>query len=167
MVHTEISSLTVPTSQYGMFVPVVTSSAPWRFKNANQDLSDRTTVEICTAMIAASIPSLKPLFRSLLSGSSAAKYGSRTTKGYMRNDDTSRKGTGIRGDGNDFELDNRQRNMTDIKSGFRTKYSQDNLSDESILHEGDRDSGSGGIKKTTQIFMSVDDTNPKRPKDMV
>jgi hypothetical protein len=126
----------------------------------------RTTVEICTAMIAASIPSLKPLFRSILSGSSAGKYGSRTTKGYMREGDTSGKGTGNRGDASDFEMDNRIRSHTNIKGGARAKYSPDNVSEESILKDGERESDRG-IKKTTQIFMTVDERHRRKPKDMV
>jgi hypothetical protein len=50
-------------------------------------LSPRTTVEINVAIIAASIPCLKPLFKTLLDGSSAARrYGPSKYKAYyMRN----------------------------------------------------------------------------------
>ncbi|KAJ1333315.1 hypothetical protein MN608_03305 [Microdochium nivale] len=57
-------------SDYGKFGDLLYDST---------DLTIWTTAEICTAIIATSIPCLKPLFRRILRGSSAAKY-------YHRND---------------------------------------------------------------------------------
>jgi hypothetical protein len=109
----------------------------------------RTTVEICTAIIAACIPCLKPLFKTLFDGTSAAQhYGSRY-KGYIRNTDTNKtpnSGTG----GAQFEMFDRSTNFTsDVKGGISTTGSE-----ESILPQNP--SRSDGITKTTAVFVSRD-----------
>ncbi|KAI8277463.1 hypothetical protein K4K56_000584 [Colletotrichum sp. SAR 10_98] len=130
----------------------------------SSDITIWTTVEICTAIIAASIPCLKPLFRAILAGSSA-KYTSQYNNhdGYVRNNGTNR--TGATGDpqGNIEMFSRSRRNTTAVRSGFnRSKMD----SEESIVGR----QGSvppDGITKTTHVSVSVDDGQQRSPKDLV
>ncbi|KAF6827312.1 integral membrane family protein [Colletotrichum musicola] len=129
----------------------------------SSDITIWTTVEICTAIVAASILCLKPLFRAILSGSSA-KYASKynnNNNGYERNDGTNR--TGNKGDGSgNIEMFSRSRNTAAIHSGYQSKMG----SEKSIV--GTQSSGDfNGIKKTTCVSVSVDDGQQKNPKDLV
>ncbi|KAL0939915.1 integral membrane family protein [Colletotrichum truncatum] len=129
----------------------------------SSDITIWTTVEICTAIVAASIPCLKPLFKALLAGSSA-KYTSKynnNNHGYVRNDGTNRTGAPGNGSGN-IEMFSRSRHTTAINSAFRSKMD----SEESIV--GPQGSAqSDGITKTMHISVSVDDGQQKNPKDLV
>ncbi|KAJ4999996.1 hypothetical protein K4K48_003257 [Colletotrichum sp. SAR 10_66] len=130
----------------------------------SSDITIWTTVEICTAIIAASIPCLKPLFRAILAGSSA-KYTSKYNNhdGYVRNNGTSR--TGATGDpqGNIEMFSRSRRNTTAVRSGFnRSKMD----SEESIVGT-QRSVPPDGITKTTHVSVSVDDGQQRSPKDLV
>ncbi|KAL3425733.1 integral membrane family protein [Phlyctema vagabunda] len=148
----------------------------------SSDLTIWTTVEICTAMMAASIPCLKPLFRAIFTGSSAANYGSQgynNNQGYVRNADTNKTHTAHRpnwsgknsaDDEADFELHRRNMNTTEITApssvSDRAKMDLDNVSEESILPLGGNLSPDG-IMKTLQISVSTDEYHQKSPKDLV
>lgn len=123
----------------------------------------RTTIEICTAIIAASFPCLKPLFKTLFDGSSAriSGYGS-GYKGYVRdtnngtksgNRNTLRsKGTvTVTAGGNDteFELYGGKKFSTDVKAGNASSTSMG--SEASILKETTK---GNGITKTTSVCVS-------------
>jgi hypothetical protein len=145
-----------------MFLMTMSLQLCWlfrRFANIKFFFNIRTTVEICTAMIAACIPCLKPLFKSLLAGSSV-KYAANTKNGYIRNNDTSRTFHG-RSTNDGFEMYNRSNTTSNVHGGYHGKMD----SEESILTPVDmkRD----GITKTFQISVSVDDPREKNPKDMV
>lgn len=107
-------------------------------------LRHRTTVEICTAIIAASIPSLKPLFKAILEGSSAL---SRRTNKYLRNPDSLANAT--KHGENGIEMYNSRLKSTAVASGGRRRC--DNESEEMILSEQE------GIQKTTHVSISVED----------
>ncbi|KAF9871093.1 6-phosphogluconate dehydrogenase [Colletotrichum karsti] len=129
----------------------------------SSDITIWTTVEICTAIVAASIPCLKPLFKAILAGSSA-KYASKynnNTHGYIRNEGTNRSGVPGNGSGN-IEMFSRSRHTTAINSGFRSKMD----SEESIV--GPQGSAqSDGITKTMQVSVYVDEGQQKNPKDLI
>lgn len=127
------------------------------------DLTIWTTIEICTAIIAASFPCLKPLFKTLFDGSSAriSGYGS-GYKGYVRdtnngtksgNRNTLRsKGTvTVTAGGNDteFELYGGKKFSTDVKAGNASSTSMG--SEASILKETTK---GNGITKTTSVCVS-------------
>ncbi|KAK0670128.1 hypothetical protein QBC41DRAFT_301889 [Cercophora samala] len=127
------------------------------------DLTIWTTIEICTAIIAASFPCLKPLFKTLFDGTSARAggYGS-NYKGYVRDTgDASKSGNrntlrskGIvtitaGGDDTDFELYGGQKFASDVKAGNVSSTSMG--SEESILKESVR---ADGITKTTSVCVS-------------
>jgi hypothetical protein len=107
----------------------------------------RTTVEICTAIIAASFPSLKPLFKTLFDGTSARAhhYGSKY-KGYIRDTtDTSRaQKSATVNRTTDFEMYDRN---TDVKVGITCTTAVG--SEESILPQ--KAPKVHGIMKTTCI----------------
>lgn len=114
------------------------------FACINLNAQIRTTVEICTAIIAASIPSLKPLFKAILEGSSAL---SRRTNKYIGNNDSAANATKHKG--NDLEMYNSRLKSTAAASGGRRHF--DNESEEMILSEQD------GIQKTTHVSISIED----------
>lgn len=93
-------------------------------------------------MIAASIPSLKPLFRAFLAGSSADRE---SYKGeYLRKDDTN---PSAKSKDAIFELHTRRtRNMAVVSVGSP----ETDGSEESILGHMD------GIHKTTEVSVSID-----------
>ncbi|KAJ0121775.1 integral membrane family protein [Diaporthe amygdali] len=108
------------------------------------DITIWTTVEICTAIIAASIPSLKPLFKAILGGSSAL---SRRTSRYIRNSDSfpnasKRRETAL-------EMYNSRLKSTGVSSSGRRRF--DNESEEMILSAQD------GIQKKTHVSVSIED----------
>ncbi|KAK1541031.1 hypothetical protein CPAR01_07020 [Colletotrichum paranaense] len=125
------------------------------------DITIWTTVEICTAIIAASIPCLKPLFKAILSGSSAEQYNSSkyNNDGYMRNKNASKSRRARTPEGN-FEMFSQSRHTAAIRSGFGSKMG----SEESIIP--DHGSGGEGITKTMQVSVFVDERQ-KSPKDLV
>lgn len=108
-------------------------------------LQNRTTVEICTAIIAASIPSLKPLFKAILEGSSA--FSRRTNNKYIGNNDSAANATKPKG--NDLEMYNSRHKGMAVASGGRRHF--DNESEEMILSEQD------GTRKTTRVSISIED----------
>ncbi|KAK0736326.1 hypothetical protein B0T21DRAFT_411511 [Apiosordaria backusii] len=125
------------------------------------DLTIWTTIEICTAIIAASFPCLKPLFKTLFDGSSARSgaYGSKY-KGYVRDTDdgTNNMKSGNRntlrskgtvtvtgGANEEFELYGGNKFTSDVKSGNISSTAMG--SEESILKETRGD----GITKTTSV----------------
>lgn len=124
----------------------------------------RTTVEICTAIIAASFPSLKPLFKSLLEGSSARgghRYGSKY-KGYVRDTNgtnrTPNVGTGNRDP--DFEMyggahRGSKFNPSEAKTQVGITSTSLTGSEESILPQ--KEQRGYGITKTTQVSVSIRD----------
>ncbi|KAM3081243.1 hypothetical protein ACMFMF_003157 [Clarireedia jacksonii] len=131
----------------------------------SSDLTIWTTVEICTAMIAACIPPLKHLIKSVFTGSSngysSKKYGS---GGYHRNESNGpdRMGWSQRSQArnkrqDDLEFDvfdrpTKDRSAEDIKSTTEEEFSvkPENTSQESILpHQSP-----AGIMKTTQVHVS-------------
>lgn len=127
---------------------------------------NRTTVEICAAMVAASFPALKPLFKTILGGTRSGKYGTKSRQGYIRNvDNTSAKRTYKSHNGDsDFEMYDRKGNQADITGGYRSKMD----SEESILQTHGQQSKNGdGITKTMQISVTVDDYQKKSVKDLV
>lgn len=91
-------------------------------------------------MIAASIPSLKPLFKAILSGSSAEYMNNHKSnqKGYIVPSATSRNAV--------FEMHSRRSGTTAVARGGGHP---DNESEESILAYQD------GIKRTTEVSVSV------------
>ena len=105
---------------------------------------NRTTVEICTAIIAASIPSLKPLFKAILEGSSAL---SRRTNKYNRDNDS--RAIATKHGENGIEMYDSRHKNTAVASGGRRHF--DNESEEMIL--SDRE----GIQKTTHVSISIED----------
>ncbi|KAK1708805.1 hypothetical protein BDP67DRAFT_410465 [Colletotrichum lupini] len=136
----------------------------WKVKSAVigvLSLGILTTVEICTAIIAASIPCLKPLFKAILSGSSAEQYNSSkyNNDGYMRNKNASKSRRARTPEGN-FEMFSQSRHTAAIRSGFGSKMG----SEESIIP--DHGSGGEGITKTMQVSVFVDERQ-KSPKDLV
>ncbi|POS79861.1 hypothetical protein DHEL01_v201733 [Diaporthe helianthi] len=108
------------------------------------DITIWTTVEICVAIIAASIPSLKPMFKAILEGSSALSC---RTKKYTRNNKSGANATKQKG--NDMEMYNSRHKSTAVVSGGRRHF--DNESEEIILSDQE------GIQKTTHISISIDD----------
>ncbi|KAB5560195.1 integral membrane protein, partial [Coniochaeta sp. 2T2.1] len=116
----------------------------------SSDLTIWTTVEICTAIIAACIPCLKPLFRSLFSDGSSAQqhYGSKY-KGYIRNPDShlTPKSAGTTVIQPQFEMYDRTNFSSNVKAGVPSTGSE-----ESILPQ--KMSRSDGITKTTAVFVS-------------
>lgn len=127
----------------------------------SSDITIWTTVEICTAIMAANIPCLKPLFRTLFDGTSAAqRYGS-NYKGYIRNPgDSKHKPSSHVGTGTgQFEMYN---NRTNYTSDVRAVGLSSTGSEESIL-KGVR--SDGGITKTTAVFVSSESEHgdPNRP----
>ncbi|KAF3809692.1 hypothetical protein GCG54_00005233 [Colletotrichum gloeosporioides] len=130
----------------------------------SSDITIWTTVEICTAIVAASIPCLKPLFRAILAGSSA-KYTSKYNNhdGYVRNNGTNRTGATGDAQGNIEMFSRSRRNTTAVRSGFnRSKMD----SEESIVGT-QRSVPPDGITKTTHVSVSVDDGQQRSPKDLV
>ncbi|KAH8888543.1 integral membrane protein [Thozetella sp. PMI_491] len=129
------------------------------------DITIWTTVEIATAMVAACIPTLKPLFKALLRGSSAgaSKYGSSAKTGYALKNESfhnrSRKSRAVDGD---YEMFDTPSSNSEVKGGMRSKVGKMD-SEESILTPEDR------ITKTTQVTISVDEYGQRRknPRDMV
>lgn len=93
-------------------------------------------------MIAASIPSLKPLFRVFLAGSTTERESYKG--GYLRKDDTN---PSAKSKDAIFELHTRRtRHMAVVSVGSPG----DDGSEESILGHLD------GIQKTTEVSVSVD-----------
>lgn len=136
----------------------------------SSDLTIWTTIEICTAIVAASIPCLKPLFKRILAGSSA-RYGSNkyNHNGYARTPH-SHKSSKNRNmgsasgdvDSNEMEMYGRARPADgNIATGYYSKGS----SKESIMGRGDY--APDRIMKVTQVTVSVDDQQTKKPKSMV
>ncbi|KAM0323157.1 hypothetical protein ACHAQA_009007 [Verticillium albo-atrum] len=123
----------------------------------SSDLTIWTTVEICTAIVAACIPCLKPLFKALLRGSSAEKYPSGYTKnGYVRKNTTDpNTSRTTRSDAGDIELFSRADTVHDIHAGFDFKSG----SQESIMPH--QEPGSEGIMKTVHISVDEEQRNPK------
>ncbi|PQE28222.1 hypothetical protein CJF30_00010920 [Rutstroemia sp. NJR-2017a BBW] len=131
----------------------------------SSDLTIWTTVEICTAMIAACIPPLKHLIKSVFTGSSngysSKQYG--TGGAYHRNESNGPDRMGwsqrsqrrnTRQDDLEFDVFGPQKDATaeDIKSTTEEDLSvkPDNTSQESILpHQSPT-----GIMKTTQVHVS-------------
>ncbi|KAK3904821.1 hypothetical protein C8A05DRAFT_42164 [Staphylotrichum tortipilum] len=124
------------------------------------DLTIWTTAEINVAIIAASFPCLKPLFKSIFDTTSAtARYGSSKYKGYMRNDNpSSRTGksdtaTAPRSQSEpEFEMYNRAKFTTDINTGTPSITG----SEESILPQDKAQKHDVGITKTSTVFVSYD-----------
>ncbi|KKY34131.1 putative integral membrane family protein [Diaporthe ampelina] len=108
------------------------------------DITIWTTVEICAAIIAASIPSLKPIFKAILEGPSVLSH--RTNK-YIRDNDILAKVTKYRENGLKM-YSNRLKNTAVASGGGRRL---DNGSEEMILPEHD------GIQKTTHVSVSIED----------
>lgn len=125
-------------------VPSIHPFNPLDHPRVDLGLPYRTTVEICTAIIAASIPSLKPLFKAILEGPSAL---SRRTNKYIRNNDSMAITTKHKGNG--IEMYNSRLKSTAVASSGRRQF--DNESEEMILSEQD------GIQKTTHVSVSVED----------
>ncbi|KAK4125816.1 hypothetical protein N657DRAFT_654352 [Parathielavia appendiculata] len=134
------------------------------------DITIWTTVEINIAIIAASFPCLKPIFKTLLEGTSAAaRYGSKY-KGYVRNGDTSGTGNprsaaraGPRSaTAPEFEMYNQATGKftTDVKTGRSSMTG----SEESILPQDLKTppaaaaaaGKSDGITKTSTVFVTYD-----------
>ncbi|KAK4182223.1 hypothetical protein QBC35DRAFT_510369 [Podospora australis] len=126
----------------------------------SSDLTIWTTVEICTAIIAACFPSLKPLFKTLFDGSSVRNqqyYGASSSryKGYVRNEDRtathkSKSAPCTRpGDDDEYEMYDKAQFTSDIKGGISTTGSE-----ESILSPVEGDRCDGGITKTTDVVVS-------------
>lgn len=114
-------------------------------------------MEICTAIIAACIPCLKPLFRTLFDGSSAQNqhYGSKY-KGYIRNTDNSRHtprsaATTVPPQ---FEMYDRTKFTSDVRTGIPS-----GSSEESILPQ--KASRSDGITKTTAVYVSSEESHAR------
>ncbi len=108
----------------------------------------RTTVENCTASIAASFPCLRPLLRAVRNG--AFPSGSKSSKGQVRSNDMKPAFNLSDGAATNVEMYDRTTNKPDVSAGpmVRTE------SEESILplqHEG-----SEGITKTLQVSVSLD-----------
>lgn len=92
-------------------------------------------------MIGASIPSLKPLFKAVLSGSSNAYTPNQMSgkRGYIRNVDTEPSSKS-------YEMFGRRpKNTTVVSGGMR-----DTESEESILDAPE------GIRKTTRVTVTLD-----------
>lgn len=100
----------------------------------------RTTVEICIAMIAASIPSLKPIFKAILSGSSAEYQPNQrsTQRGYIVPSATSKNAI--------FEMHSRRSGSMVMVSGGN--YLNDESKDSILEHQS-------GITKTVELSVSV------------
>ncbi|KAG7105419.1 hypothetical protein HYQ44_016731 [Verticillium longisporum] len=128
----------------------------------SSDLTIWTTVEICTAIIAACIPCLKPLFKAMLRGSSADKYptGYKIKSGYTRNNTTDLDIRPPRADFGNIELFTRASTIREIHGGFGLKSG----SEESIIPQ--KDLGGDGIVKTVNISVSVDEER-KKPKEVL
>ncbi|RNJ59498.1 hypothetical protein D7B24_002504 [Verticillium nonalfalfae] len=128
----------------------------------SSDLTIWTTVEICTAIVAACIPCLKPLFKAMLRGSSADKYptGYKIRSGYTRNNTTDLDTRPPRSDFGNIELFTRASTIHEIHGGFGLKSG----SEESIIPQ--KDLGGDGIVKTVNISVSVDEER-KKPKEVL
>ncbi|KAK3938962.1 hypothetical protein QBC46DRAFT_155181 [Diplogelasinospora grovesii] len=127
------------------------------------DITIWTTIEICTAMIAACFPCLKPLFKAILSGSSAAKYASKYPHaGYTRkNDSTNGTVRSRAAKSGTYEMYGRSRtNTAHAIGGLHTKMD----SEESILPQPSN--STNGITKTMQVSVSVDDDYHKSSRDL-
>ncbi|KAF3343320.1 hypothetical protein VDGL01_10340 [Verticillium dahliae] len=128
----------------------------------SSDLTIWTTVEICTAIIAACIPCLKPLFKAMLRGSSADKgpTGYKIKSGYTRNNTTDRDIRPPRADFGNIELFTRTSTIRGIHGGSGLKSG----SEESIIPQ--KDLGGDRIVKTVNISVSVDEER-KKPKEVL
>jgi hypothetical protein len=139
------------------------------FPFPNPFTTHRTTVEINIAIIAACFPCLKPIFKTLLDGTSAAaRYGSSKYKGYVRNADSNRTpGSGVRtaprsATAPEFEMYNQATGKftTDVKTG-NSRLSMTG-SEESILPQdmktppGATVAKADGITKTSTVFVTYD-----------
>lgn len=131
--------------RHDTFVLQIPHPHPPLFASVDLDPPNRTTVEICTAIIAASIPSLKPLFKAILEGSSALSR--RTNNKYIGNNDSGVNA--MKHKGNDVEMYNSRLKNTAVASAGRRHF--DNESEEMILSDQD------GIQKTAQVSISIDD----------
>lgn len=127
----------------------------------SSDLTIWTTIEICTAILAASIPCLKPLFKAILSGSSAERYGSKyNNNGYYRSTGGKKSQHGPENNGN-IELYGRSRHTTTAGVGNQSRTG----SEESIIYT--KGSGGEGITKTTQVIVTMDDYTQETPKSIL
>lgn len=163
-------------------IPPKSLEALTRFRS----FASRTTVEINVAIVAASVPCLKPVFKSILAGSSAI-YGAASAgrhyhrhnhKGYARHIDDAGSsgtrgrtacrpgpGTGIaRGSSGrppaQFEMYSRGVGAgagTRFTANVETGLPSTAGSEDSILPQDPR---SHGITKTSSIFVSYDDGSP-------
>jgi hypothetical protein len=127
----------------------------------------RTTIEICTAILAACIPCFKPLFKAVLAGSSA-QYASPKYKnsGYVRNKDSNRSQTTQDLPGTLTE---------DVEMYARTKHNanpttrrhrSDGESEESFIAQDGPEHD--GALKGVQVIVSMDESQqPRDPKSLV
>ncbi|KAH6672791.1 hypothetical protein F5X68DRAFT_264751 [Plectosphaerella plurivora] len=121
----------------------------------SSDLTIWTTVEICTAILAACIPCLKPLFRNLLAGSSAERYGSNPkykSSGYQRSG-SGKRSQHARGEIGNIELHGRPRHSAAGHGGDLSRTG----SEESIINP--KGYTVDGITKTTQVSVTLDHYN--------
>lgn len=124
-------------------------------------LDSRTTIEICTAILAASIPCLKPLFKAVLSGSTAERYGSKyNNNGYYRSTRGKKSQHGPENSGN-IELYSQSRHPAPAVVGIQSRTG----SEESIINT--KGSGGEGIIKTTQASITMDDCKQETPKSIL
>lgn len=134
-------------------------AVPSPFASTNRGIFSRTTVEINVAIIAASIPCLKPLAKRLLDSTSpTGRYGSSKYRGYVRNDTgQTPAATAPRSQtASEFEMYNRGAKFTtDVKTGTPSITG----SEESILQQDPKSQpqrSDGGITKTSTVFVSFD-----------
>ena len=122
-------------------------------------LSLRITVETCAAIVAASIPTLKPLFRPFFGNTNAEQYnykgGPRSSKGYIRNKLEDRSTNNF----TDFEMLGTYVSPVHISSGAPTHEG----SQESILPC--KETGVGSIINRTRVSISVEESR-KEVKSM-
>ncbi|KFA75720.1 hypothetical protein S40288_04958 [Stachybotrys chartarum IBT 40288] len=127
----------------------------------SSDLTIWTTIEICTAILAASIPCLKPLFKALLGGSLAERYAYKyNNTGYLHNRSGKMSQTCLR-NVEDMELYSRpRRTATNFAVGRSGTGSEENIMNSA-------DDRNEGIIKTTEISITLGEDKEKTATSII
>ncbi|KAH8592454.1 hypothetical protein B0O99DRAFT_517559 [Bisporella sp. PMI_857] len=132
-----------------------------------------SATEVNVGITAASIPSMKPLFKSILGStygpSSGQVYPSQKWNGYAQQssgrNDPSAKSRSVHSNTQGFEMHNtRSSAMASSNDRERNKLGMDNVSEESILplQHFAADEGNKGIMKSVSISVKTDEIDPRR-----
>lgn len=127
--------------------------------------------EVNVGIIAASVPSLKPLFKAVLGstyGMDSQQYAQKSWHGYAHQssgrNELSLNGRNRASRAEAFEMHNTKSSAGVSADRERNKLGMDNVSEESILplQGHGYDDKPIGIMKTTSVFVKSDEINPPR-----